>query len=132
MKLNDRFFKRDLLRFLSSRKDEKCFNEIKEWISEYDKNIEKTQENILNKFKKKFPSLHISMEQIDICTFNIHLFGVDSKEYDLVKKMANNITKKIEGNNEEYLFLVHEVTMEDVKKFYPREEKELEKIRKNK
>jgi hypothetical protein len=130
LRLNDNDFKSDIMSFLALSYGERgSYQEVEDWIREYDIQIEKNIEQILNFVKNIFPKQYITItpSKTGDDVFNINIFGCGIEElrkdcFDQIEE----INKRLFNNW--YTFLINKKSINVTVNYYPEETKELIKM----
>jgi len=130
LRLNDKDFKLDIMSFLDISDGARgSYDEIEDWIREYDIQIEKNIEQLLNMVKNIFPKQYITITPSETGDniFNINIFGCGIKElredyFDQIEEINNKLY------NNRYTFLINKKSINVTVNYYPEETKELIKM----
>ena len=130
-RLNDHRFKFDLMSFLALSHGARgsYAREVEDWIKEYDLQIIKNFEKLLNEVKNLFPKQYVTITPSpdDSASYIINIYGCGIEE---IKKESyddiNKITKEYCDDGE--LFLIHKVSVGCTINYYPEETRELIKM----
>lgn len=126
-RLNNIFLEEDLKAFLKNRMDAidltgntGSFQEVSEWLEQYDKDIENFKNSICKSFEECFPEPIIQFRPScdDSLTYIVDIFGLDQSGHSHI--LAFDLARSIENElNGEYIIIPSFKNIIKVEKHYP-------------